>query len=109
LPAGISGVVDANGKLPLLEDRRRRADAGDALDGGGIDAAMDDAPRREMLRAQVNMRRHPCSADLFEHEAVILEPRSRWRQACERGKGLWRASGRVLIGHHGLAFSYLSM
>jgi hypothetical protein len=58
-----------------------------------------------MPGTQVDMRRDPHPADLIKHEAMTLEPRSGGRQARECRKTLRRASGRVLIGHHGLAFS----
>jgi hypothetical protein len=47
----VGGVVYADGELSPLEDRRRCANTGDALDSGGVDAAVDDAPGRVVTRA----------------------------------------------------------
>jgi hypothetical protein len=63
-PSGAHGaqevgcIVHAHGKLPLRVDGGRGANAGDALDGGRIDATMNDTSGRVMLRPKLQMRRH---------------------------------------------------
>src|SRR5262249_26100027 len=68
--------------------------AGDALDDGGIDTAMDDAPRSVVLWPQLQMRRHPRGANLIQDHAEILEPGASGRQG-----------GRVEIAHGRLTSS----
>src|SRR5689334_17718601 len=70
----VGRVVDADGELSLLDHSRGRPDAGDALDGSRIDAAVDDAPGRPVARAQLDMRGDARPTDLVEYKSMILNP-----------------------------------
>lgn len=79
-PQKIGCVVDANREQPLMENRRRCADTGDTLDGGCIDATVDNAPWRVMPGAQIEMRCDAHAADLIKYQTLVPNPGSPRRQ-----------------------------
>ena len=81
------GVVHPDGELPLVADRGARADTGRALDRRRVDPAVDHAPRRVVLRPEVDPSHDPRRVDGLEREARGSQERGRSRE------------GEVWVGH----------
>src|SRR5260221_19680 len=89
----------ANRELLALENGGRGADTGDALDEGGVDATMDDAPRGVVLGAEVEMSCHPRATDLIEDHPECFKPGAGRRQVGGGGEVPRWALSRVVVCH----------
>ena len=72
-------VVDPDRDLPVFSRRCRSARARRGLDGGGVDAAMHDAPRLVLWWAEVDPAGHVISPDLVDHESSGLHELAQFR------------------------------
>ena len=54
----VGGVGQAHRDHPPTANSGAGPDAGRALDGGGVDAAVDDSPWRMVLWAEIDVARH---------------------------------------------------
>jgi len=75
-PQEVGGVGQPDRDLALVPHGGARADAGRALDGGRVDAPVDDAPRRVMIRAEHQVAGNPGRRDFVEDEAGRAQERA---------------------------------
>jgi len=69
-------VGQAHGHLVLVPDDGAGADAGCALDGGGVDASVDDSPGGMVIRAELDVPENMGGADLVEDESSVRDKRA---------------------------------
>jgi hypothetical protein len=65
----IGRIVHTDRELPPVPHRQAGAEAGGGFDGGGVDTAVHHAPRRVVIRPEVDVPRHAGSAGRIHNEA----------------------------------------
>src|SRR6266851_3243891 len=92
----VRDVVDADRVLAAIQYRRRSADGGRALDRGCIGAAMDDAPRRVLIRTELDPRDHAVRTNRLERQPEGFQECARIIEAGElRGQAFFAGTKRL--------------